>query len=165
MRRVIAAASLAVLMAKAPFAEERRTIDQVLSDEAVERTLQIALEQLPQAKCGGFSCAAPTEEERAAPPLTITQARLALRAGMLSGSAEVCGLDWQRRVYLPFMEHQRKEQELTERQMALTTVLHAIMQSFVKGDMKNRKESCTHSFRKKIEAQITVTTAPKAAAQ
>ena len=164
MRRFIAAAGLAIFIAGPVFAAER-TIDQLLSNEAVGRTLQLALQKLPETKCGGAPCAAPTAEEKAKPPLSIAHARLALKTGVLSGSAELCGIDWQRRVFLPFMDSHRKKHDLTDRQMALITVLHAIMQSFVKGDMKSRNETCTASFRAKIEAQITAASEPRSAAQ
>ena len=165
MRRFIAAASLVIFIAEAPLAAEKRTIDQVLSNEAVGRTLQLALEKLPEAKCGGVPCAAPTAQEKANPPLTVSQARLALKTGLLSGSAELCGIDWQQRVFLPYMDAHRKKHDLTDRQMALIAVLHAIMQSFVKGDMKARNERCTASFRSRIEAQITAASEPRSAAQ
>jgi hypothetical protein len=165
MRRFIAAIGLAIFIAKPTLAAERKSIDQLLSNEAVGRTLQLALQKLPEAKCGGTPCSAPTAEEKAKPPLTVAQARLALKAGVLSASAELCGIDWQRRVFLPFMDAHRKKHDLTDRQLALATVLHAIMQSFMKGDMKSRNERCTTGFRSNIEAEIAAASEPRSAAQ
>ena len=89
--------------------------------------LTLAIDNIDKAMCGqGQFCAPATAAERANPPLTDEQARGIVSAGVISVTAEHCGLDWQRRNFGPLLRHHRETLKLNERQLALVGLLHGI---------------------------------------
>jgi hypothetical protein len=127
----------------------------MLREDSVERMLQLALKRLPQAMCGkGKRCAPLTPEEKSKPPLSIEQARSAMTAGVLSGTAQHCQLDWKKRVFLPFMAYHRYKLKLSGRQLALLNILHGSMQDYVRTGFKRTKEKCSPKMRADLEKKI-----------
>ena len=123
-----------------------------LSDDRVHKFLMLALDNIGQARCeNNAPCAAATAEEKANPPITIEEARLVVRRAVLSGIAGSCNLDWQKRNFLPMMAYWRSTKKKTERQMALITLVHGIMQ----GMMESSTKACPAEMREKIDAQLT----------
>ena len=65
------------------------------------------------------------------PPITDDQARAVVEAGSISVVAEHCGLDWQRRNFESLMKHHRERLRMSERQLALVSLLHGITMGVV----------------------------------
>jgi hypothetical protein len=125
-----------------------------LSDDGVQKILMLALDNIGRARCeNNKPCAAATAEERAKPPITIEEARLFMRRGVLSGMAEPCKLDWQKRNFLPMMTYWRDTMKKTERQMALIGLVHGIIQ----GMMKPGAQACPLQMREKLDGLLTFT--------
>ena len=73
----------------------QRTVDFMLLDQSVAGMLQRVLGDIQKSRCGPEPCAPATDEEKANPPVTLEDARRAMKVGLLAGTAEFCGLDWQ----------------------------------------------------------------------
>jgi hypothetical protein len=70
------------------------------SDEEVNAAIAKALNFLDKVKCDKDRlCERATAVERAAPPITREQARIAMRTGAVSGPLEWCGSDWSKRAF------------------------------------------------------------------
>ena len=122
------------------------------SDQGVRRSIELALQDIQRARCeNGRSCAPATDVELSNPPISIAEARGILSRGVLSASAQVCGLDWQMRNFGPMMVYWRSQKK-SERQMALIALLHGIMQSQVVKILAD--QGCTETIRVKSEASI-----------
>ena len=122
----------------------------VLSDEQVQKLLMAALDNIGRGMWGDNKrCAPATPEEKANPPITIVEARLVTYRAALSAAAELCGLDWQGRNFLPMMAYWRRTVKKNERQMAVIGILHGIMQGLGKPD------ACTADIRATVERQLT----------
>jgi hypothetical protein len=103
-----------------------RAIDQPKLAEA----LRGALEVIHEAQCSPERrCARARPEELENLPLTPGHARLALRTGLASGYAQSCGLDWEGRIFRPYMEAVRRDMKLNQRQTALMTLMHGYWQA------------------------------------
>jgi hypothetical protein len=75
-----------------------------IDDAAVGKVLMLALDNIHRGRCERSQpCAPATAEEKASPPITIGEARLIIRRGVVSAAAEHCGLDWQRKNFEPMM--------------------------------------------------------------
>ena len=124
--------ALASLMAALALAMPLSVGAQPARTEPHRQLLMIALDNLGRARCeGGQPCAPATVEERATPPITDDQARAVVEAGSISVVAEHCGLDWQRRNFEPLMKHHRERLRMSERQLALVSLLHGITMGVV----------------------------------
>ena len=123
-------------------------------DGAIQRVIGLALDNLYRADCGGRPCAPTTAEEKAAPPLTTAEARLVFQRGVISGSAEHCGLDWQKLNFLPMMSYFRNAQKSPDRKMALVGLVHGIAQGMSK-PMAEKRGACTDTDRQQIEARLS----------
>lgn len=123
-----------------------------LGDEQVHKLLMLALDNIGRSLCEGKArCAPATADERANPPITIAEARLVIQRGVLSAAAEHCGLDWQKRNFIPMMAYWRQTKK-NERQMALVGLLHGIMQGIGKPDAKL---TCTAEMRENLDRRLT----------
>lgn len=120
-------------------------------DVSTKRQILRALSQIENARCGQAPCAKATREERADPPLGTAEGALVIRRAIISATAEHCGLDWQRRNFLPMMAHLRA-QNGTERQMALAGLLHGIVQGEVGAGLAKRP--CNDHVRKQSETDL-----------
>jgi hypothetical protein len=118
----------------------------LLTDEKVREALQTALSHIHRARCEGLQpCAPATANEVRTPPISLDQARAAIRAGLASGGMQWCRLDWQQRSFRPMMDHHRKVVGLNERQMALMGLLHGMHQGMMIRTMGDRE--CTPEMR------------------
>jgi hypothetical protein len=123
-------------------------------DDAVRKMLNLALDNIQRALCeNGRPCAPATPEERINPPLTIEEARLVFERGILSAAGEHCGLDWQKLNFQPLMSYWRNSRRASERQIALVTLLHGIMQGFAKSDAR-AIGPCTDAMRRNLEVRL-----------
>ena len=133
----------------------QRTVDNMLLDQSVAGMVQRVLSQIEKSRCGPDPCAPATDAEKANPPVTLEDARRAMKVGFLAGTAEFCGLDWQSRIFLPFLVHQHRTLKLSARQIAIVSMLHGTMQGFMLDNHKKRGTPCTDQMRQAIEKQLT----------
>jgi len=97
-------------------------------EEFMQRVLQVALENIGNARCEkGERCPPATEAEKKNPPLTLTETSQIVGRGIFSGGAFHCGLDWQKRNFEPMMAYWRNEKKKDERQLALISMIHGMM--------------------------------------
>lgn len=145
-------ALLFVLLATNAHAQGSRPIS--LDDDFVRRMLDEALDRLGRLRCEDLQpCAPATAAERRNPPITIGEARAIMNRGILSGAALRCGLDWQRRNFMPMMAYWRYDMKKTERQMALVGALHGMMQGFVND--RPHEQGCTDALRQTVEQGLS----------
>jgi hypothetical protein len=148
MSRRFALAVVAILAAQQAGAQ---TPNPLLTDDKVREALHAALKNIGQARCETFQpCAPATPDELRTPPISLEQARSAIRAGLASGGMEWCKLDWQQRSFRPMMEHFRRTAGLNERQMALMALLHGMHQGMVMHRLG--KQECTPEMRVKLQS-------------
>lgn len=134
----------------------QQQISLLLQDEGVASLLQRVLGEIGNSKCGALNCPPATPAERANPPITIQQARQAMQVGLMSGTAAHCDVDWQRRIFLPYMRHNRHLENLSPRQLALISMIHGTMQGVMLDGYKKNGESCTDQIRASLEDQLKV---------
>ncbi len=134
----------------------QEVIQQMLRDESVTKMLRLALDRMPDAFCGpNKKCAPATPEEKAHPPVSIEDARRAMTAGLMSGTAQLCGLNWKRRVFAPMMAYHRKKAKMNGRQLAIMGMLHGTMQGYMLAGYRRRGEVCTPDLRADIEKRLS----------
>jgi hypothetical protein len=133
----------------------QRAVDYILLDQSVASMVQRVLSEIDKSRCGPDPCAPATDEEKANPPLSLEDARRAMKVGLLAGTAEFCGLDWQNRIFLPFMAYQHRTLKLSARQIAMVSMLHGTMQGFMMDSHKKRGVPCTDQMRQAIEKQLS----------
>lgn len=131
------------------------TVNNALLDESVTSMLQRVLSEIHKSRCGTEFCASATEAEIATPPVSIEEARRAMKVGLLSGTAEYCGLDWKTRIFYPFMAYHGRTLKMSERQLAVVSMLHGTMQGFIVDGYKKRGEPCTAQMRENLEKQLS----------
>ncbi len=124
-------------------------------DDVIKKMLAVVLDKLPEAMCSSKTrCAPASAKEKAKPPLSIEQARGVVKTGILSGSAEHCGLDWKHRVFLPALHYYRKTEKMNDRQIAIVSVLHGIIQGYTATHHKMHSEACTAEARQKLDEKL-----------
>jgi hypothetical protein len=129
-------------------------VNNAMLDKSVADMIQRVLGEIEKARCGDLPCAPATEEEKAHPPLTVEEGRRAMKTGLLAGVAQFCGLNWQDRIYLPFMAHHARILKMTSRQLAIVSALHGTMQAFIVENYKKRGQPCTDELRKNLERHL-----------
>ena len=126
----------------------------LLPDDTVRKLVELALKNMQGALCGDRKpCSPATPEEFQTPPVSIEHARTIVMTAARTAFADWCGLDWQRRSFLPMMRHYRHTLRFTERQMALVALLHGIQQGMLSEQLK-AKGACEAATRAGIEAQL-----------
>lgn len=140
---------------KIELAPWQRTVDQILLDQSVSGMLQRVLADIARSRCGPDPCEPATDEEKAHPPVTLEDARRAMKVGLLAGTAEFCGLDWQGRIFLPFLAYQHRTLKMSARQIAIISMLHGTMQGFMLDNHKKLGTPCTDDMRQAIEKQLS----------
>ncbi|BCH30418.1 hypothetical protein MesoLjLc_23480 [Mesorhizobium sp. L-8-10] len=133
---------------------ERDIFSELLTDKTVKTTLDGMLATLPSAQCApGQACAPASPEEIATPPVSVEQARGAIRAGFISGLAEWCGLDWQGRVFQPLIDSYRNVDRLEPRIVTMLTLLHGYGQGQMVESMKTQQ--CSAAQRDSIDSLVS----------
>lgn len=133
----------------------RRMASNLLLDASVENILSRVLNDIHKSRCGPVRCAPATADEKANPPLTIDQARQAMRVGLFSGAAKFCALDWRRAVFFPFMAHHRSQLKMSTRQLAMISMLHGTMQGFILEKYKEHEKQCSSTMRENLEQDLS----------
>jgi hypothetical protein len=131
------------------------TVDHLLLDQSVAGMVQRVLGDIEKSRCGAAPCTPATDAEKANPPVTLEDARRAMKVGLLAGTAEFCGLDWQSRIFLPFMAFQHRSLKMSARQIAIISMLHGTMQGFMLDGHKRLGTPCTEQMRQTLEKQLS----------
>jgi hypothetical protein len=131
---------------------KRANAETAPGDEHVRKVLMVALDNIGRRRCDNNKpCAPATAEEKANPPISITEARIVFHRGALSGAAELCGLDWNARNFKPMMAYWRHALKKNERQLTLIAMIHGITQEFGKAGFKS---GCTKELREHVDRQL-----------
>ncbi len=152
-RRLASAAAVSVLgLTIATQAPAQSALPEI-PDAVVRKMLELGLQNIHRAVCGGLDmCAPATPEELEFPPISIDNARGALLAGTRSAYARWCGLD-DRRSIVPMMRVLRQKWRFNDRQVALVAVIHGIQMNSVAEQLKARG-ACDAATRSKLDAEL-----------
>lgn len=133
----------------------QRVLNKAFLDQSVADMLQRVLSEIHKSRCGPILCAPATDEEKANPPVTVEQARRAMKIGMLSGAAQFCGVDWKKRIFFPFMAAHRNALKMSTRQLTIVSMLHGTMQGFVWENYKKHEQSCPDKLKASLERHLS----------
>jgi hypothetical protein len=133
----------------------QRVANNALLEQSVADMLSRVVADIQNSRCGPVHCAPATKEEKANPPLTIEQARLAMRVGLFSGAAEFCALDWRKEILFPFLGYHRNTLKMSTRQLAMVSVLHGTMQSFILEKYRKHEKSCSDAMRQNLQKEMS----------
>ena len=124
------------------------------SDEEVNAAIARALNFIHKVTCDkNRLCEPATEMEKATPPITREQARIAMRTGAVSGALEWCGSDWSNRAFAEMADRFIIKDKLNRRQWAILGVLHSEQLARHVVDLKATRR-CTPQVKAGIEALI-----------
>jgi hypothetical protein len=130
-------------------------LNNALLDNSVATMLQRVLNDIGQASCGMEKCAPATEAEKADPPVTIEQARQAMKVGLSAGVAQFCALDWKNGIFLPFMGYHQHKSNMEPRQLSIMAMLFATMQGFILESYRKHEKTCSEQMRNSLEKQFS----------
>ncbi len=122
-------------------------------EEFMQKVLQLALENIQTAKCGNEACKPATDAEKKNPPLSLSETSAIVGRGIFSGGAAFCGLDWSKRNFEPMMAYWRTQQKKNERQLALISIIHGIMQEQIRKTFAE-KGPCPPEIKKDLETKL-----------
>jgi hypothetical protein len=125
---------------------------QAFSDAQVRATIDVVLDNIERARCGPAHCAPASVAERRAPPLSLADARRVIARGQLSALAEWCGLDWQRRNYLPLMQAERAAGR-PDRVLAMVGLMHGYVHGQAQSSLR-QGGACTAADRADTERRL-----------
>ncbi len=130
-------------------------LNNALLDGSVATMLQRVLNDIGQARCGMELCAPATEAEKANPPVTIEQARQAMKVGLSAGVAQFCALDWENLIFRPFMGYHQHKTNMEPRQLSIMAMLFATMQGFILENYLKHEKTCSETMRDNLVKQFT----------
>ncbi|MBX2805311.1 MAG: hypothetical protein KTR19_05010 [Hyphomicrobiales bacterium] len=133
----------------------QRVANNALLDYSVAEMLQFVLKEIKNSHCGNELCNPATDEEIENPPLSIFEARQAMRVGLFSGAAQFCALDWQRSIFYPFIAHHKHTLKMTPRQLTLVTMLHGTMQNYIVKKYREHEKTCSDTMRDNLKRDLT----------
>ena len=122
-------------------------------EEFMQKVLQLALDNIGNARCGTERCAPATDAEKKNPPLTLSETSQIVGRGIFSGGASYCGMDWEKRNYLPMMAYWRETKKKNERQLALIAMIHGMMFEQFLADFA-AKGKCPDEIKKDLETRL-----------
>lgn len=133
----------------------QRIANNALMDYSVVEMLDLVLKEIHNSHCGDKPCSPATAEEKATPPISIAEARQAMRVGLFSGAAQFCALDWERSIFFPFIAHQKHKVKMTARQLTVVSMLHGTMQNFIVRKYRENEKSCSDTMRENLQRELT----------
>lgn len=133
----------------------QRIANNSLLDYSVAEMLELVLKEIHKSRCGEELCNPATKEEMAEPPLSIPQARQAMRIGLFSGAADFCSLDWKRSIFYPFITHEKNSQKMTPRQLTMISMLHGTMHNYIVKKYREHETSCSDTMRENLQRELT----------
>lgn len=101
----------------------------------------------------GSNIPSETAKESSKPLLPYEDAKRIFNRGIISGMAEYCGLDWQKKSFLPFMRSERAKGKWSDKEIAVIGALHGVAQGNTLEGLQ-RKGGCPAEFRKKTQAML-----------
>jgi len=122
-------------------------------DDAVRKTIDLALRRIEMGKCGSAACAPATEDELANPPLTIAEARRAMDAALESAGWRWCGIANRERLFDDFMRDARNVQKYDVRKRHLLALVHGNTEVEAERAFDRSGRSCPPQTKKKLEAE------------
>jgi hypothetical protein len=125
-----------------------------MADVHVRRALMLVLKQIHLAQCGeGKRCDPATSEEYDNPPIPLAVARRIIQTGVIAGTAQWCGLDWQQTVFLPMIRRLAEGEKWSERQLAIAALMHGVYQGQTYGPLQARG-ACDDETRARVAASF-----------
>ena len=94
-----------------------------------------------------------TTEELADPLVTVEEARVAIRRGVISGFAEWCGLHWGKKSFEPFMRKMRENKNFSKKKIAYFGALHGYGMGSADASVKKKGE-CQEDDRQKYKSYL-----------
>jgi hypothetical protein len=161
--RLAAAPLLLLFLLSGPAAAQTSVFDagvRAIPQKDLAEILRGALESVHEAQCSpNRRCPRAKPEELENLPLTPGHARLAARTGMASGYAQSCGLDWEGRIFRPYMDAVRNELKLNQRDAVLMTLMHGYWQ----GRFRNgaRQGGCDPGGVRRVAAEQYLANPPR----
>lgn len=147
---VIASAAAAAAQTEAP----KKGPPPKNREEFMQRVLQTALANIDRARCAnGERCAPATEAEKKNPPLTLAETSQVVGRGIFSGGGFHCGMDWEKRNFLPMMAYWRDQQKKSDRQLALIAMIHGIVFEQFLSEFA-AKGKCPDEMKKDLEVRL-----------
>jgi hypothetical protein len=122
-------------------------------DDAVRKTIDLALRNIEKAKCGSAACAPATQVELANPPLAIAEGRRAMDAALESAGWKWCGIANRGRIFDAFMRDARYVLKYDERKLTLLTLVHGISEVEAERAFDRRGRPCPPQLKKELEAE------------
>ena len=130
-------------------------LDKLLEQNRVEALITLGLQNIHRGKCGreGF-CDPASPEELKSPPVSVKQAREAVKAGINSAILKWCGLQWAKRSFAPCMYHNRHVAKLDERQLGLLALLHGIQQGMLFSTLSQDQGVCPDQMKQRFTERL-----------
>ena len=122
-------------------------------DDAVRKTIDLALRNIEKAKCGSAACAPATQVELANPPLAIAEGRRAMDAALESAGWKWCGIANRGRIFDAFMRDAQYVLKYDERKLTLLALVHGISEVEAERAFYRRGRPCPPQLKKKLEAE------------
>jgi len=122
-------------------------------EEYMQKVLQIALQNIQNARCGSERCSPATEAEKKNPPLSLSETSEVVGRGIFSGGAAYCGLDWQKRNFVPMMDYWKKQKKKNDRQLAMIAIIHNVMIEQIQANFA-AKGACPEEMRKDVDSKL-----------
>ena len=122
-------------------------------DDAVRKTIDFALRNIADAKCGPAACAPATQAELANPPLAIAEGRQAMDAALESAGWRWCGIANRERLFDDFMRDARNALKSDERKLTLLALIHGITEVEAEDAFDRSGRQCAPHLKKKLEAE------------
>ncbi len=116
--------------------------------------MKFARDHITQAHLlNGSNVPAETPGELKSPVIPLEDGERVVNRGILTATAEYCGLDWQRESYSPFMQGERKKKIWSDKQLAYIGLLHGIAQAAFK-DTFSRRGPCSDKMKTNTQALL-----------
>ena len=122
-------------------------------DDAVRKTIDLALRRIEMGKCGSAACAPATEDELANPPLTIAEGRRAMDAALESAGWKWCGIANRERIFDALMLDAQYELKYDERKFTLLVIVHGISRAGAERARDREGRPCPPQLKKQLEAE------------
>jgi hypothetical protein len=116
----------------------------------VQYALPYILNSLSKLKCGNTHCTPATADELKAPPVDEDEAVAVFYAGQVSGLAQSCGLDWDKRQFQPMITYLSDTLHRSDRQIAILVGLYGA----ARADISKRPIVCSPQMRAAAEQEL-----------
>ena len=137
-----------------PAAAQERVLFVKPPDQIVQKLSTLARNYITQARLPDGSYIPPeTSEELERPLLPFEEAKFVVDAGMVSGLALWCAMDWENGNFRPLMAWQRSRKKWSHKQLAYMGLLHGVSMATAK-DGLNAGSTCTPDHKSRLNSHI-----------